>query len=257
MKIKRLPLLLVVCLSLPSFGQDLETILPVKKWTISSFSLTAGMQNDRYMKMDLETMRELTANPSLLDRNLDGYDEQLNRNSSGIRLGGSITLRSANQTTNGFDREVRIGAYYSTREPVVYFTNTVNEITSSILYCNLVNEVSIDGAYLLSKRPARIERLKMYTGIGLSIGSTFNNKSIVMESTYGEDVSTYSEDKYRGKSGLISRLYLPVGMEFTVLKKLALGLEGNLGVGMQNVYSGKSYLIPVTSSLQAKLTYQF
>lgn len=257
MKVKSMLLLLVVCLSLPTFGQDIETTLPVKKWTVSSFSVATGMQMDRYMKMDLETMRELTFNPALLDRDLNGYSEQLDRNSSGVRMGGNITLRSANQTANGFEREIRIGAFYSAREPIVYYTKTVGDVYSTVLYCNMVNEVSVDGAYLLSKRSARIKRLRMYAGLGLSVGSTFNNKSIVMESSYGEEESTNTQDEYRGESSLISRLYIPVGVEFNVLKKLALGLEGNLGVGMQNIYSGKSYFMPVSASMQLKLAYQF
>ena len=62
---------------------------------------------------------------------------------------------------------------------------------------------------------------------------------------------------YAGKSSFFTRIYAPIGISATLFNRVQFGLEGTLGLGMQNVYNGRTYLMPFSSSITTKLSFVF
>jgi hypothetical protein len=88
----------------------------------------------------------------------------------------------------------------------------------------------------------------------------FDGKVMVKEHSFEWDnpsTSTYSESAYQGKKSIFSRVYAPVGVQFQLFNHFNLGLETNIRVGMQNVIGGKSYFMPITTGMQALVSYSF
>ena len=228
-------------------------------WRISSFGLNVGTVHDIYQRMNLDMMYDFTQNPALLDRDLAGMDQNIYRESNGSRLGLNVTL-----TTDGRNdrvlHELRLGAFYSNREPMISFYDpiTMDDMSSTrIIYCNIVNEVSLDGAYLLRKQIGRRGWLSAYAGLGMTLGTSFNNELVVMESTTdstGMNVSG-QDSFYEAKSSLFTRVNIPIGFQATILRKVNFNLETNLGVGVQSVFGGRSYFMPLTTGMRIGLSY--
>ena len=236
-----------------------ETSTPSTSWRLSSFGINVGTVHDVYQRMNLDMMYDFTENPALLDRDLTGMQENLYRESSGSRLGLNVSLE-ANRPNARFGHEIRLGAFFSNREPMIsYHQSSADEnfASTNIIYCNIVNEVSIEGAYLLHKTLGRRGWFSAYAGAGLSIGSSFNNQLVVMESSSDSTgmFATGNDSFYDAKSSLFTRVNIPIGIQATVLKKVNFNFETNIGVGMQSVFGGRNYFMPVTSGIRLGLSY--
>ncbi|PHR33159.1 MAG: hypothetical protein COA38_05570 [Fluviicola sp.] len=258
---KSIILVAFIALSGSTFAQENAT--KVKKFKLNSIGIDFGYTGDRYSKMNLESMYDLTKNPSLLDRDLNGYTSSLYRSSDGGRIGinASFTPFSTANDSYNTNHEVRFGAYYSSREPLISYNRIDADGTrNSIIYCNMVQELSLTGAYLIRKSPAKAKWFSVYAGLGASLGSSFNDKMVVMESHYDpNDYSTITNENafYEAKSSFYSRVYAPIGLDVTIFNRVRLGLEGTIGVGMQNVYGGKTYVMPLSGSITTKLAFVF
>ncbi|MFT5858369.1 MAG: hypothetical protein ACI865_000455 [Flavobacteriaceae bacterium] len=252
-------LVLILTTSYWSTAQ-IETTPKLNKWKISSFGIEAGMIRDSYAKMDLESMSDFTKNPALLDRNLDGYTENLYRESSGRKLGANVVITRTDPSSR-LTHEIRLGAFYSEREPFISYNSNDFDATgeySSIIYCNVVHEASLDGAYILRRSVKRAKWFSTYVGIGATLGASFNNKLVVMENTVTDADFNFDEshnETYDAKESIFTRLYLPVGIQATILGKVNVGIESNIGIGLQSVIKGKSYCMPLNTGLTLKLGY--
>lgn len=240
-------------------------------WRITSATIDYGQIKDKYSKMDLETMYDFTKNPELLDRDLSGYSESLFRESEGIKIGASIILSSGRLTGN-WEHEARLGALYSNREPfILYSKGTIETEMHTIIYCNVVNEFSLDGAYILRRKNLKHQWLSFYTGLGLNLGATINNELVVMDYSYDSESAfsgsenegitmgetTNGEESYDAKESVISRLYIPLGVQVSFFDKVSLGLESNMGIGFQSMIKGKTYFTRANTGLVVKLGYNF
>lgn len=258
---KSIILVALIVLSGSAFAQ--ENTVKGKKFKLNSIGIDFGHTGDRYSKMNLESMYDLTKNPSLLDRDLNGYTSSLYRSSDGGRIGVNASFTQTGTTNDSFNtnHELRFGAYYSSREPLISYNRIdADGINNSIIYCNVVQEVSLTGAYLIRKSPVKAKWFSVYAGLGVSLGSSFNDRMVVMENSY--DPNNYSEGtnanaSYEAKSSFYSRVYAPIGLDVTIFNRVRLGLEGTIGVGMQNVYNGKTYGMPLSSSITTKIAYVF
>jgi hypothetical protein len=260
---KVLLLMAISAISSWSFAQN-ET-KKIRGLKINSIGIEVGTNRDTYQKMDLETMYDLTQNPALLDRDLNGYESNFYRTTSGGKIGFNLSFTPYSRKTGEYNsaHEIRLGAHYVNSEPLIsYYKFGQQGISSSFMYCNMVNEVSLNGAYLFKKSPTIAPWLSFYAGVGASLGSSFNNKMLVMESTItsNDDTSSkysYESDFYDAKSSFYSRIYAPLGINVTIFNKVQFGFEGTIGSGMQSVYDGKTYLLPVTHGVKGTLAFVF
>ena len=142
---------LLVIVSGIANAQSEKTPVKLKKLKLNSIGIEFGIMNDRYSKMNLESMYDLTKNPALLDRDLTGYEGSLYRSSHGGRMGINATFTPMNSFTGKYrtNHEVRFGVFYSPREPLISYSRTEEDGSySSIIYCNMVNEFSANGLTL-------------------------------------------------------------------------------------------------------------
>jgi len=237
-----------------------KTMQKTSNWRIGSIGLDIGHVHDVYQRMNLDMMYDFTRNSALLDRDLSGLKERLYRESSGNRLGLNVILKR-NRPDARFDHEIRLGAFYSNREPMIlydYATPYFDDLsTSTVIYCNVVNEASLEGTYLLRKSFGKNDWFSTYAGLGVFLGGSFNNRLVVMESaTDTEGNETLQENNfYAAKSSVFTRAQLPIGIQATVLKKVNFSLETHFGVGMQSVVGGRSYFMPTTTGLRFGVSY--
>ena len=247
-------------ISLTGYSQVEGGTSTPEKWHITSFGSEIGILRDSYNKMNLESMYDFTANPALLDRNLDGYNETLYRESTGVKIGANVTLTSGTMSGK-WSHEVRLGAFYSNREPLVSYNRSFNEeeVYKTIIYCNVVNEIALDGAYILRRKSTRRPWISVYGGLGANLGATFNNQMVIMEqaSMIGENGGfENSNEYYDGKESIMARVYIPFGLQISIFNRVLLGMESNLGVGLQSVINGKTYLTRANSGFVLKMGYQ-
>lgn len=263
---------IAIC-SFTSFGQT--EIVP-KTWRFASVGVEFGTMRDTYQKMNLQAMQDFTMNPALLSRDLTGFTENLRRDSPGSKMGINVTLSS--ERANNWSHEIRMGLFYSSREPMINFTNGggpyssngvfVSQEIKSVIYCTAINEIALDGAYILRKTGKnRASWFSYYAGLGMNLGSSFNTRTFVIEHTTPATVSSNSfgtqiqeqgtgvTTGYQAKESVFTRLYVPIGVQATFFKRVGLGLESNIGVGMQSVVKGKSYFLPFNAGVTAKLSY--
>jgi hypothetical protein len=256
--------LLVASLIAFSFSSSAQTETGIGKspWKVGSFGVNLGGVRDSYQKMDLSSMYDLTKNPALLDRDLTGYEEDIQRVSGGATVGLNLTLIS-DRGNSGWQHEIRLGGSFSSREPMIHYRQPGVDPASStntLIYCHVVNEFNVSGAYLFRKSPKAAPWFSVYGGLGVNVGSSFNSKVMVIENSFEWDnpsTSTNSTSAYQGKESIFSRVYAPVGVQFQLFNHFNLGLETNIGVGMQNVIGGDSYFMPITTGVQLLVSYSF
>ncbi|NRA13173.1 MAG: hypothetical protein HRT57_14590 [Crocinitomicaceae bacterium] len=70
-----------------------------------------------------------------------------------------------------------------------------------------------------------------------------------------DENSSRTETAYEGKSSIFTRAYAPVGIRFQLFKHFNIGLETNIGIGIQSVVGGQTYLIPMNTSVQALVSW--
>ncbi len=252
--------LVVIMLTATTLSAQTETTEKSPNWKFSSIGVNYGSVYDRYQEMSLDMMYDFTKNPALLNRDLSGLYENLYRESSGVRFGLQTTL-TAQRPNATIGHEIRLGASYSSREPMISYSDPFDimqmEARDEIIYCNVVNEIGLDGAYILRKSFGKKGWFSAYTGAGISLGGAFNSQLVVMECSYDETGLMVSDTDsfYDAKSSMFTRLQVPIGIQFTMLKKVNFNIETAIGVGAQSVFGGRSYFMPVSTGFRLGLSY--
>ena len=259
MKIFKL-LFLLSLTSLISYGQS-SVPKPVK---ISSINFSMGIMADIYQRMDLESMRDISTNPEIFSHNLDGYQEDLWRESGGmmIKLDATFSLYNPISQSYSQNRELRMGIAYSEREPLIGYNKSsvssdgLTTSRESLIYCNMQNELSVSGAYLWKTGGDKKRIFRAYAGLGSNLGLTFNDRMVVMWNSYediedpatgeGQFESTELEfTNIKAKSVIFLRAFAPVGVELNVWR-IKLGVEGSIGTGVHQTLGGRTYFMPYT-----------
>lgn len=257
----KFPLLFICLIPILCCSQVRDSIS--KKFTLISIGFEAGQGIDRYDRINLEMMYDLTKNPELLDRNLDGHKITTDRIIAGSRVGLHLafipTKKNIDEQTS--TDEIRVGIVYSVRGTNVdYFKLDSDGSMYSVNYSARFKEVSLHGAYVWKFSPKSARRFTFYGGAGLGIGSTVYDKTSVAEHISGgqpNEIPFSIFNVYKGNSSLIIRPYIPLGIDFALMERFDIGISGSTGMAIQKVYGGESYLIPFSASISAKLSYFF
>ncbi|MCJ8290028.1 MAG: hypothetical protein HRT58_10220 [Crocinitomicaceae bacterium] len=233
------------------------------KLILASVSFEMGRTIDRYPKVDLDMMYDLTKSSTVLDRNLTGHDILFDQDVEGSRIGASIALVPFSKKQNHYftNSEIRLGLFYSERGThLSYSLTTTSGAFNSVSYSTRFKELSLNAAYVWKYSPKFAERFTLHGGLGLGLGSTFSDKTSVAEHLSSGQTNEIPEsifNTYEGNSSLFTRVYTPLGIDFALAERFDIGLESTLGLGLQTVYSGESYSIPLSGSLAIKLSYFF
>lgn len=256
--------LLFLILSIPclAYSQSADT-LKKNKFILASVSFELGKIIDRYKTVDLDMIYDLTVNSESLDRDLTGHDVTYKRNVQGSRIGASIALIPFSKKDNDYSTssEIRLGLFYSERGTnLYYFLQDTSGAYKSVDYSTRYKELSLNAAYVWKYNPKFAERFTLHGGIGIGIGSTFNDKTSVAEhfsSGQIDEIPNSIFNIYKGKSSFFGRVYTPLGIDFALGKHFDIGVESTFGLGIQKINKGENYLIPINGSLSVKLSYFF
>lgn len=254
--------LLLVCLS-PFISAAQTDSLPKKRFILASLSFELGGMKDRYPVINLESMYDWTHNPSDLDRDLTGHSITHDRDVEGSRVGASLAFIPFNSKENDYSskQELRIGLIYMVRGThLSYFLQSESGAYKSVAYSTRFKEFSLQGSYVWKYTPTFAKRFTLHGGIRLGLGSTFSDKTSVAEhfsSGQTNEIPNSLFNVYTGKSSLFARAFVPVGIDFAMAERFDVGIESNIGVGMQQVYGGENYVIPTSGAVYVKVSYFF
>lgn len=218
---------------------------------------------DRYETVDLGMMYNLTVTPNSLDRDLSGHDVTYHRTVQGSKIGASVAFIPFDKKENDYSTksEIRLGLFYSERgTSLSYFLQDTSGAFKSVNYSTQFKELNLNAAYVWKYNPKFAERFTLSGGLGIGLGSTFNDKTSVAEhfsSGQPGEIPNSIFNVYDGKSSFFGRAYVPFGIDFALGKHFDVGLASTFGVSIQQVYSGENYFIPTNGSLTAKVTYFF
>jgi len=196
----------------------------------------------------------MAKDPSEMQRDLVGFDEEVTTITAGAALYGNVGFAPLDPSTGQYrdDRELQFGiGFHSPKEAMVSYKN--QGLDTSIVYCNLQSEITLETAYILKGRWGK--KLQWYAGLGMNGGATFNNKMVLISGQYLEPGEHPSEldhaiqESYAAKSVLYSRVYVPYGLHYQVSSNWQLGFDFRTGVGAQFIQGEKADFIKKTGAL--------
>lgn len=253
-------------LFLPFIGQSQYVSPPSDltspKLNPTYLNLGLGIEHDRYNNMSLNQLMMMAENPSEMQRDLDGFSEQISTTTAGVGLFARVSFEIKDERTGTYrnDREIQIGmAIHSPREAMVTYNSV--EMDSSIVFCNLNSEITLDGAYLFKGDFGKRTHWKL--GIGSSLGGAFNREMILISGRSLEPDQHPSQQEFQetnvetfsAKPVFYSRLYVPYGVYVDVGKKMQLGFDARTGIGAQFIQGERVNFINKTGAFIFGLKY--
>ncbi len=227
-----------------------------KKWQINHFNFGLGFDWDRYESMSLNQLMVLAKDPEKMHRDLYNMQEEAVNYSLGGGLYYSMSLSPFNRSKGTYNnrQELQLGvAYHAPKEAMVSYKNQM--LDTSIVYCNVHGEFSLEGAYLFKGKLG--PKLRWYIGGGINGGLTFGNEMIIISGKYfkpGQHPSTQesldsNREKYKAKAIYYSRAYIPYGLHYVVNENLSVGFDLRTGMGLQLIQGEKVNRINRTGAL--------
>lgn len=234
------------------------------KWKLSQFDFGLAISSDNYKNMSYEQLMQLAKDQRPLQQNLDGLEEEAITRTTGASIYLNLGFTPINQKSGKLkdNQELRLGmAFHSPKESMVSFKN--KELDTSIVYCNLHTEVTLEAAYLWKWKFGKNDRWRTYIGAGMNASASLSNQMQLIMGQYFEPGAHPSEQVsfednrsiYEARSLAYTRVYVPYGIHYKVSDKWTIGIDSKRGVGMQKIIGGKTNYINRThmTSLGAKL----
>ena len=237
-----------------------------KSLRLYQFDFGLGIDNDHYTSMSLEDLLAFAKDPEEMKRDLSGLEEDASAVAYGAAFYGNLSYRLLDRNTGYYrnDRELKFGfGYHSSREAMITYRST--EMDTSIVYCNLQNELTLEATYLFKGTWGKRERWNWYWGGGLSGGMTFNDEMLLISGRYFGPEEHPTEqpeddlqiDTYAAKSVRNLRLYVPYGIGYRVGANWILGFDFRTGIGFQQIQGGSSNYIRKTGAFVLGAKYAF
>lgn len=254
---------LLMITALPFLVMSQSDTTKKSKFILASVSFEMGPMLDRYSTVDLDMMYDLTSNPSEIERDLTGHDVLYDRDVEGSKIGASIALIPLNKKDNDYSTvgEIRVGLFYKVRGTHLSYSFTnASGAYKAVSYSTRFKELSVHGSYVWKYNPKFAKRFTLHAGLGLGLGSTFNDKTSVAEiisSGLPSEVPNSIFNQYKGRSSLFLRPFVPIGIDFAISDRFDIGIQSYFGVGLQQVYGGENYFIPISGSVGLKASYFF
>lgn len=243
-------LALLLLFSFPSMAQNYSytKVKPKKKWQLSQVNFGLGVNWNEFESMSHGELMVFAKDPEQMYRDLQNMSEEAIATTAGgsINLSYSLSPLSYKDGTYRKDRELQFGVtLHSAKEAMVSFKN--EDLDTSIVFCNLHEELSFEAAYLFKGQWGKSKRWHWYVGGGMNVGFTFGNEMVLMSGQYFEPGSHPSEqvideestEKFEGRAVYYSRVYVPYGIHYRVGEHFLLGLDFRTGIGMQMIGSEK------------------
>jgi len=228
----------------------------MKMWRVTQLNFGTGVETDRFRSMSLDQIMAFAVSSKELQRDLTLFEEEASTVTSGLGLYASAGFAKIKPSTGdyGTTGEVQVGVgLHTPREAMVTFKN--KDLDTSIVYCNMQREITLDMAYVLKGKIGK--HLHLYAGLGANGGITLDNKMILIEGRYlepGEHPSSQTAEEvnkksYSARSTYYSRIYVPYGIKYGIGPKWQVGLDFRTGMGWQFLQGHASNYIRRTGAV--------
>lgn len=243
---------------------------PLKRLKLSTAEFGLGIGCDYYENMSLEDLKALSFNPSQLNRDLAGFDEEVNAMASGasILVGFVFSPGDFSKGVYRQDREIRVEVgIHSPKEAMVSYKN--EDLDTSIVYCGLQSEISLGSSYIFKGRWGK--KFIYRYGFGGTLGTTLQNQVIVISGKYfgpeehpsEQESEEQNKEVYGARNLMFFRAFVLAGIAYefgkpnVIENKWSLGIEFRLGTGLQKIQGGNTVPINQTSNFIYYLRYRF
>lgn len=257
-------LLLFALLGAPIISCAQQASAP-KAWGLTCFNSALGVETDRFRTMSLDHLMGFAKTTSELERDLDGFEATVATKTSGLGFfigagfGRKTVPTDATAPTTTSEVQVGVGIH-TPREAMVTYRN--KDMDTSIVYCNLQSEISLETAWILKGQWSRFVHWNV--GLGANGGITVGNKMMVIEGRYladGEHPSrqqAYEMNKHTfgAKQAYYTRIFLPTGVKFRVGPRWQIGMDYRLGMGWQFVPGHGTNVIEFTNAVLLGVKYR-
>lgn len=216
--------------------------LPDRTWRMTSLNVGTGVETDRFETMSLQQLMAFAKTSQELQRDLSLFEERVSTTTSGLGLFvmAGFSRPKTMPASTGTTSEVQVGVgLHTPREAMVTYRN--KGMDTSIVYCNLQTELSLETAYLLRGEWSRY--VHWHLGLGANGGLTLGNRMVLIEGRYLSDGEHPSQQKaeemnkhtYGAKQVYYTRVFIPTGIKFRIGPRWQVGMDYRLGVGWQFV----------------------
>ena len=230
--------------------------IATKRWQINAVGVTIGSFGDMYDNMTEEGMLSMAnglPNGSINSTAFSKVDNQVMI--EGGSLGAYISLNPRNRTQDGYNlnQELRLGINANIeREAMIEFSDPSY---NSLVYCLIENEINLSASYLFSRTFGR--RFGVYGGLGMNVGSTFDNVFLLINNTNEDDTSWEAgTTEVEAKSSYYTRGFLHLGLAYH-MRRISLSLDVKSGMGMQFVDGAQNNYIKDSCVGQLGVQYNF
>ena len=235
-------------------------------WDLICFNSALGVETDRFRTMSLDQLMGFAKVSSELERDLDGFESTASTRTSGLGLfigaGFGRKTPPADLSAPTTTSEVQVGVgVHTPREAMVTYRN--KDMDTSIVYCNLHSEISLEAAWILKGQWSRFVHWNV--GLGGNCGITVGNRMMVIEGRYLADgehpsqqqASEMNKHSFGAKQAYFTRVFVPTGVKFRVGPRWQLGMDYRLGMGWQFVPGRTTNVIEFTNAGLIGVKYRF
>ena len=243
-------------------------------FTLSSVNLKMGFEVDAYPNMSPEWMKDHTKDPSQIDFDASGFQTASHAQVSAVSLGGNLAFTNSRKRDGRLRtaRELRFGLDAIVGgEAMVTFTETDERTdstyTQNLVYCLVENEFRVGGEY---RYKASWGRFNTFVGGGAQLGVTMNSEMLVLKSSMvwanegaeqdqfvPPSMETMDTERYDAKSSIYLRAFVPFGISVRICRRMELGMEHRLGLGVEQVVGGAANFMRHTGITYFTLGYHF
>ncbi|MDN5211852.1 hypothetical protein QQ020_07310 [Fulvivirgaceae bacterium BMA12] len=232
---------------------DMDPLAKSRKWHLNAASLSLGVTADTYNNLDMAYMRSFARNNQLTKIDLSEYNQVVYASVAGANVGLDISFKTGTDRDlhlNKWQREWQIGMdiQFDREAMIDYETKSDPPSFTSVTYCILNNVIDLRAAYLLKLNT--YHRFSPHIGIGGSVGKTFNNRFLFLNSTdqnFDGELGNYFGDDtiiYTGMTSFFYHVTVPLGIDYNFGNNMALGLNSQIGLGVEKIKGGDTYFIP-------------
>jgi hypothetical protein len=270
--------ILLTCLLLFSgvggYAQFQNLTLGEHIFTLSAVNVKMGFEVDAYPNMSPDWMKDHTKDPSQIDFNSNGFQTTSHAHVSAVSLGGNLAFTNPRKLDGRLRtaRELRFGLDAIVGgEALVTFTatdeRTDSTYTQSLMYCLVESEFRVGGEY---RYKASWGRFNTFLGAGVQLGATMNSEMLVFNSSSVSANNEFEEDmfarpdmesmtteRYDAKSSIYLRAFVPFGMSVRICRRMELGMEHRLGLGVEQVVGGATNFMRHSGVWYFTLGYHF
>lgn len=246
---------LVAALLLVVFSADAQRTVLGDRFQVNSFGSFLGLNMDYHRDMSIDWMRHHTADPSVIRIDAENAEVHNYGEVVGAMFGASVGLspKSRKSSEYNYNQELIVSANIITgREALVtydtYDTETNDLMRYSTMFCLMDNELNLNIDYQFSHTWSIF---KFNAGAGVSAGSTFGCKMLIMRSRYVDwgpeswdtqnfndvrQTNNYEDELYDGVCSMFLRGYGTAGAGFLIAGHVEIGAQVRLGMGTEYLY---------------------